>query len=337
MTGCRSDGVGARRVVPVAEGARDRTRVAAVAAQPRAHRITACGSGATRHCRLLVGVGWRRRLLATATRTTTDPRAAWHLKQPVVAMASTPSGQGYWLVARNGAVFTFGDAKLHGSAASLHPTQPVVGIARTPTGNGYWIVLHNGNVFPFGDARSYGNTVNRNLAQPIVGIGADTFWTRLLARRRHRQRLPVRRREVLRLTRSQEPRAADRRDHGDSVGERLLARRSRRARLHLRRRALLRLAASAAGADAGRRNDADVDGAGLLARRRERQRLLVRQREVLRRRPRARPTSSGPRSRAGIRSRARAENNVVVSVLVDRSEREAHGPARDARSGPDCG
>jgi hypothetical protein len=95
---------------------------------------------------------------------------AWHLKQPVVGMASTPSGHGYWLVARNGAVFGFGDAKSYGSPAAKHPKQPVVGIARTPSGHGYWITLRNGNVFAFGDAKLYGNTAKIHLGKPIVGI-----------------------------------------------------------------------------------------------------------------------------------------------------------------------
>jgi len=97
---------------------------------------------------------------------------ARHLVQPVVGMASTPSGHGYWLVSRNGAVRSFGDAKLYGSAAARHVSQPVVGMARTPSGHGYWIVARNGNVFAFGDAKPYGTTVARHLKQPIVGIAA---------------------------------------------------------------------------------------------------------------------------------------------------------------------
>jgi len=36
---------------------------------------------------------------------------------PVVAMAATPDGGGYWLVASDGGIFAYGDAKFHGSAA----------------------------------------------------------------------------------------------------------------------------------------------------------------------------------------------------------------------------
>jgi hypothetical protein len=67
-------------------------------------------------------------------------------------MAATPSGDGYWLTARDGGVFAFGDAPYHGSAAGLRLAAPIGGIAATPSGNGYWLVGHDGGVFAFGDA-----------------------------------------------------------------------------------------------------------------------------------------------------------------------------------------
>jgi hypothetical protein len=33
------------------------------------------------------------------------------LNEPVVGMAATPSGDGYWLIAGDGGVFAFGDAR----------------------------------------------------------------------------------------------------------------------------------------------------------------------------------------------------------------------------------
>ena len=57
--------------------------------------------------------------------------------RPIVGMAATPSGQGYWLVAADGGIFAFGDAavpRLHGRAAASTP--PVVGMAATPVGPG---------------------------------------------------------------------------------------------------------------------------------------------------------------------------------------------------------
>ena len=37
------------------------------------------------------------------------------LNQPVVGMAATPDGKGYWLVAADGGIFAFGDARFYGS------------------------------------------------------------------------------------------------------------------------------------------------------------------------------------------------------------------------------
>ena len=38
-----------------------------------------------------------------------------HLNKPIVGMAATPDGKGYWLVASDGGIFTFGDAAFYGS------------------------------------------------------------------------------------------------------------------------------------------------------------------------------------------------------------------------------
>jgi hypothetical protein len=44
-------------------------------------------------------------------------------------MAPTPTGRGYWLVASDGGIFTFGDAGFHGSTGSVSLNRPVVGMA----------------------------------------------------------------------------------------------------------------------------------------------------------------------------------------------------------------
>jgi hypothetical protein len=41
-------------------------------------------------------------------------------------MAATPDGGGYWLVANDGGVFTFGDANFYGSTGSLALEKPIV-------------------------------------------------------------------------------------------------------------------------------------------------------------------------------------------------------------------
>ena len=92
--------------------------------------------------------------------------AAKRLNAPIVGMNATPSGRGYLLVASDGGVFTFGNAKFHGSTGSLHVTSPVVGIAGTSTGGGYWLATQNGSVYNFGDAKKQGGAMKHALADP---------------------------------------------------------------------------------------------------------------------------------------------------------------------------
>jgi hypothetical protein len=92
------------------------------------------------------------------------------LNKPVVGMASDPTGSGFWLVASDGGVFSFGAARFHGSTGAMQLWQPIVGMAATPSGNGYWLVASDGGIFSFGDAHFYGSTGGIHLAQPIVGM-----------------------------------------------------------------------------------------------------------------------------------------------------------------------
>jgi hypothetical protein len=92
---------------------------------------------------------------------------------------SNPAG-GYWTVASDGGVFTFGDAEFFGSTGGLTLNRPVVGMAATPTGDGYWLVASDGGVFAFGDAEFFGSTGGLTLNRPVVGMAAtptgDGYW-----------------------------------------------------------------------------------------------------------------------------------------------------------------
>ncbi len=68
-------------------------------------------------------------------------------------MAADPGGGGYWLVAADGGVFSFGTATFYGAEGGTHLNSPIVGMAATPTGGGYWLVAADGGVFSFGDAQ----------------------------------------------------------------------------------------------------------------------------------------------------------------------------------------
>jgi hypothetical protein len=93
-------------------------------------------------------------------------------EQPVVAMATTPSGLGYWLAAADGGVFTCGDAGFYGSEGGKPLAQPIVAMAATPSGKGYWLVAADGGVFSFGDAGFYGSQSGKPLDAPVVDVAA---------------------------------------------------------------------------------------------------------------------------------------------------------------------
>ncbi len=104
------------------------------------------------------------------------------LNQPIVGMAEAPTGQGtgssgaasggYWLVASDGGIFSFGSSQFYGSMGGKPLNQPVVGMAATPTGQGYWEVARDGGIFAFGTAGFYGSMGGKPLNQPVVGMAA---------------------------------------------------------------------------------------------------------------------------------------------------------------------
>jgi hypothetical protein len=135
--------------------------------------------------------------------------ASRNLDGPVIGVAETSSGRGYWQATATGAVYAFGDARYLGRLpASATSGDPVVAIAATPGGGGYWLLRRSGQVSAFGaatrlgqapaghyagaattpdgrglwlatgtgavvslgDAGRYGSMSGRPLAKPVVGI-----------------------------------------------------------------------------------------------------------------------------------------------------------------------
>jgi hypothetical protein len=102
------------------------------------------------------------------------------LARPVVGMAVTPDGKGYWLVGADGGVFSFGDATFYGSMGATHLVAGVTGIAPTGDGKGYWMVAGDGGVFAFGDATFFGSLGNKPPPDSIAGMAAtpdhEGYW-----------------------------------------------------------------------------------------------------------------------------------------------------------------
>jgi hypothetical protein len=51
------------------------------------------------------------------------------LSAPIVGMDRTADGMGYWMVGRDGGIFSFGDAGFYGSAGGVRLNAPIVGIS----------------------------------------------------------------------------------------------------------------------------------------------------------------------------------------------------------------
>ena len=99
-------------------------------------------------------------------------RIALGLKSSWFNVVGSASGglNGYWVLASDGGIFSFGKAVYHGSMTGQPLNKPIVAMAATPTGNGYWLVASDGGIFSYGDAVFHGSTGGIALVKPIVGI-----------------------------------------------------------------------------------------------------------------------------------------------------------------------
>ena len=109
-------------------------------------------------------------LLSGLEATSPSPAVADPTATSPMGIAGTATGNGYWIAARDGGVFSFGDAKFYGSMGGKPLNAPVVAIAATRTGHGYWLTAGDGGVFAFGDAQSKGSMAGQHLNAPVVGI-----------------------------------------------------------------------------------------------------------------------------------------------------------------------
>ena len=94
------------------------------------------------------------------------------LNRPIVGMAATPDGGGYWLVASDGGIFSFGDARFHGSTGGQNSTSRWSAWPPPPTAaaTGWWPPTAASS--PSGTPGSTGRWAATPLNQPVVGMAS---------------------------------------------------------------------------------------------------------------------------------------------------------------------
>ena len=88
----------------------------------------------------------------SATCRSSGTRRSRPTDDPYVALASTPTGKGYWTVSTSGDVHAFGDAHTYGGADTLALNQPVARHHADRHRPGYWLLARDGGIFSYGDA-----------------------------------------------------------------------------------------------------------------------------------------------------------------------------------------
>ncbi len=89
------------------------------------------------------------------------------LNAPIVGMVPSADAGGYFMVASDGGVFAFGDAKFAGSCYSIGGCAgAAVAVMPEASGYGYWVVTQTGDVYTFGDAPYFG--APGNVGSPVT-------------------------------------------------------------------------------------------------------------------------------------------------------------------------
>ena len=99
---------------------------------------------------------------------------------PLTAITKPGPPPGYWLVAKDGGIFSF-NVPFLGSQGGQTLPQPVVGMAAVPGGGSYNLADANGMVFGHGPLASDCAGLNATLNKPVVGVapapGGNGCWT----------------------------------------------------------------------------------------------------------------------------------------------------------------
>ncbi len=109
--------------------------------------------------------------------TNYNPVAATPVAPVAPQAASQLPAQGYYMVASDGGIFTFGpNLQFHGSLGDLQLNRPIVGMAGLPDASGYWLVAQDGGVFAINTSVYYGSlgkTNDPNDPNGVIGMAAN--------------------------------------------------------------------------------------------------------------------------------------------------------------------
>ena len=135
--------------------------------------------------------------IRSATAPDFGSMAGTHLVAPMIGIDADRDRQGL-LAARRATAASSASATrtFYGSMGGVQLNAPIIAMASTPTGHGYWLLGADGGIFSFGDAVFQGSTGRCRLAAPVVGMATTASGNGLLAPRRRRRRVRVRRRAV---------------------------------------------------------------------------------------------------------------------------------------------
>ena len=122
----------------------------------------------------------------------------------IVGMASTKDGARSWLTDQFGDVYAEGDANFEGGLGGVHLNAPIVGIAAAASGQGYVLAASDGGIFNYGTQGFFGSvpgslSPGQKFGGPHRRHRGHPLGQRLLAGRRRRRSLQLRRRPLLGL------------------------------------------------------------------------------------------------------------------------------------------
>jgi hypothetical protein len=101
------------------------------------------------------------------------------LNAPIVGLVPSNDGGGYFMVASDGGVFAFGDARFEGSCPGIGGCSgAAVAVVPDATGNGYWVVTSTGAVYTFGDAVNDGQpgTQSSKITSAAATPSGGGYW-----------------------------------------------------------------------------------------------------------------------------------------------------------------